>query len=202
MTKIYAIVGRKTAGKDTLAAIIKNRLMEHGGKTVWFKSFAGPMKATLVTLCGFPDITYFNDQDKKERLWPAFCDTHTPRQLMEWFGTDVIRQQFGKDFWVRRLIADVEATAGENDVVIITDARFTNEVALLHAKYGEDLTVVYVDAEERLGPLPPGASAPEAAVAETLEFLRGGEIPYVHVNNNGSLEFLRMHSLFLLKLLD
>jgi hypothetical protein len=187
--RVFVLVGRKAAGKDTLGEIIMETIRAEG-KVGALAAFAAPMKATLVTMFGFPDTSYFCDHNKKERLWPAYCATHTPRQLMEWFGTDVVRQQFGRDFWVNRLVRDVETAAADAkaDAVVVTDARFVNEVSTLRERWGKKVRVIYIDSDERLGPLPAGASAPELAVRDTLGYLRASGEPYLHLYNNTTVD--------------
>jgi L-fucose mutarotase/ribose pyranase (RbsD/FucU family) len=191
MPKIILLVGRKGSGKDTLASL----LLPHCGPTSpRLLSFASPIKETLATLFAFPDLSYFNDQDKKERVWSDYCATHSPRDLMVWFGTDVIRKTFGASFWVDRLKTKVRKM-GADDTVIVTDARFPNEVLAMVDEFGTDVTAVYIDACDRIGELDKAtAAAPELAVIETRDLLISMEDSTafnVHmVDNNGTLEQL------------
>ena len=166
MTKIILLVGRKGSGKDTAASMLLPYFESH----TRLLSFAAPIKETLTTLFGFPDVSYFNDQDKKECLWPQYCKSHTPRDLMVWFGTDVIRKTFGATFWIDRLKTEV-CKMGADDTVIVTDARFPNEITEMVDEFGMDVTTVYIDACDRLGPLGSDAAAPELAVIETRDML-------------------------------
>lgn len=190
MTKIILLVGRKGSGKDTAASMLLPYFESH----TRLLSFAAPIKETLVTLFGFPDLSYFNDQDKKERMWPEYCKSHTPRDLMVWFGTDVIRKTFGATFWIDRLKTEVRKM-GAADTVIVTDARFPNEITEMVDEFGLDVTTVYIDACDRLGPLDvQTAAAPELAVIETRDMLISLEDSTAFntkfIDNNGTADKL------------
>lgn len=179
MTKIILLVGRKGSGKDTVATMLLPYLAN-----ARLLSFAGPIKETLVQLFGFPDLSYFNDQDKKEKLWPAYCKTHTPRDLMIWFGTDIIRKTFGPTFWVDRLKNEVRN--GSAETVIVTDARFPNEVTEMVGEFGPQVTTVYIDSCDRIGQIDMAtATTPELAVIETRDMLKSSASVQT-INNNGT----------------
>lgn len=200
MTKIILLVGRKGSGKDTFAEMLRDRLLPHD-LSVRCLSFAGPIKETLATMFGFPDLSYFNDQNKKEKMWPEYCTTMTPRQLMVWFGTDVVRRQFGADFWIKRLICNIVSNQ-KSDVLIVTDTRFPNEVCAMEDVFGQDVTTLYIDSDERIGPLDHAtASEPELAVIHTRDMLtsreghRGVNQGYVHhIDNNSSPGDLKIYA--------
>lgn len=127
-------------------------------------------------------------------MWPDYCDSHSPRDLMVWFGTDVIRKTFGVSFWVNRLKTEVRKM-GTDDTVIVTDARFPNEVTEMVDEFGLDVTIVYIDACDRIGQLDKAtAAAPELAVAETRDMLISLEDSSAFnirmIDNNGTLEQL------------
>ncbi len=180
MTKIILLVGRKGSGKDTVATMLLPYLAN-----ARLLSFAGPIKETLVQLFGFPDLSYFNDQDKKEKLWPAYCKTHTPRDLLIWFGTDIIRKTFGPTFWVDRLKNEVRS--GSAETVIVTDARFPNEVTEMVGEFGPDVTTVYIDSCDRIGQIDMAtATTPELAVIETRDMLKSSTLNVQMIDNNGT----------------
>lgn len=180
---IFALIGRKAAGKDTVAEMLQC----HFGEVLQV-AFASHMKEVLTLLFGFPNASFFSDHDKKERLHPEYCKTHTPRQLMEWFGTEVVRPTLGDTFWVDRVIDRVKRHRGH---VVVTDVRFPNEAVELNKSFQGGVRFIYIDADRRLGPLPLDVSAPEKAVGQTLLALREGNIPYTVIENNGTLEDLK-----------
>lgn len=180
---IFLIVGRKGSGKDTLAS----QFGDHHHHT----SFARHMKNVLVQLFQFPSYSYFDDQDKKEKLWPEYCATHTPRELMVWFGTEVMRKKFGPTFWIDRLAT----TIPEVGVTFVTDTRFPNEVTEMIDRFPGRIRVLYVDADDRIGPLVSNkASPPELAVIHTRDMLQAWEkdgtspVPVFFLDNNHDLD--------------
>lgn len=180
---IFLIVGRKGSGKDTLAT----QFGAHHHRT----SFAHHIKTTLVHLFQFPSYSYFDDQDKKEKLWPEYCATHTPRELMVWFGTGVMREKFGPTFWIDRLAKNIP----DAGVTFVTDARFPNEVTEMIDRFPGRVHVIYVDADERIGPLESAtASPPELAVIHTRDMLDTWlkedlcPVPVTFVDNNWDLD--------------
>ena len=149
--KVYGIIGRKHSGKDTVANIMRNETnCEY--KFLSF-AFADNLKRILKELFGFPNLSYFTDQSLKEVVHPEYSHK-TPRELMQWFGTDLIRANFGADFWIKRLKNEIEqkikyfSKTYEKIVIVITDVRFKNEASFLENEY--NASMVYVDADERL----------------------------------------------------
>jgi hypothetical protein len=182
---IFLIVGRKGSGKDTVAAYFD--LKHHR------TSFAHHIKTTLTHLFQFPSYAYFDDQDKKEKLWPEYCATHTPRELMVWFGTEVMREKFGPNFWIDRLAKNIP----DNRVTFVTDTRFPNEVTEMIDRFPGRVRVIYVEADERIGPLVSAtASPPELAVIHTRDMLLTWKkedncpVPVTFVINNHDLGHL------------
>ena len=118
---IIGISGKKGSGKDTAA----NHLNAvHGYATL---SYAEPLKKTCSIVFGIP-IDYFNDRNKKEETieeWKA-----SPRQLMQTVGTDLFRNHFDKDVWIKSLTQRIRQT--QNKRIVVSDVRFPNEA--LHVK--------------------------------------------------------------------
>ena len=52
----------------------------------------------------------------------------TPRMMLQYWGTDLVRENFHNDFWVASLENKLRNT---NDDVVITDCRFVNEIAAI-----------------------------------------------------------------------
>lgn len=97
---IIGFIGRKHSGKDSAANIVRDATPVDT-KVLRF-AFADRLKSVCTELFAFPDKSYFHDQDKKEVVHPEYSSM-TPREIMQWFGTDVIREQLGEQFWIDRL---------------------------------------------------------------------------------------------------
>lgn len=133
---IIGITGKKGHGKDTIAQIFQ----KHYNDTETF-SFAGPLKEALSLIFGIK-LKYFYDEKLKETfVW----DCWTPRSLLQWFGTEVIRKQFDKETFIKSM--KNRLMNSDKILKIVTDVRFDNEAELIHKMGG---FIIKVDASERV----------------------------------------------------
>ncbi len=187
---MFGFSGQKGSGKDTLANTCKIKL-----------SFAEPLK----TMCSavFGDI--FSDSDKNktmsikmnagqiarlvieinkyekiaaEKIINDLTDkTFTsPREILQYIGTDIIRKYVNDNFWINimenRVNNCVESSVG------VSDVRFPNERKLLR-KYGYKLILVRRDLVK------------DQASFHSSENSFGLEEEYDYIiNNNSSIEDL------------
>ena len=56
----------------------------------------------------------------------------TIRTLMQYFGTEVCRNNLGRDIWVKSGISKIVEVATNRRLCVVPDVRFTNEVAAIH----------------------------------------------------------------------
>lgn len=166
---VIGLIGRKTSGKDTLC----NFLREEATTTTKFirMAFADRIKEVCAKMFAFPDTTAFHDQRAKECVHPEYYHK-SPRELMQWFGTEVVRAHLGPDFWISRLAMDVENALNTYETydkvtICVTDVRFLNEAQFLIDKFGAKL--VYIDADDRLGPIPDDAHVSEKEIYDVVE---------------------------------
>lgn len=120
---IIAFTGLAGSGKSTAAAHLVNR---YGYTRV---RFAGPLKAMLAALGCTPDEI---DGHLKETPCDLLCGK-TPRQAMQWLGTEFGRDMIGPDLWIRAWKAALARTSGP---VVVDDCRFPNEAAAIRAAGG------------------------------------------------------------------
>jgi len=64
---------------------------------------------------------------------------HSPREIMQFFGTDYVRRA-QDDYWIRRLLVDVQ----DNRRVLIPDTRFPNEAEAIKTAGGRIIKIVRV----------------------------------------------------------
>lgn len=133
---IIGITGLIGSGKDTLA----NYLVDfHGFKRL---SFAESLKDAAAAVFNWPR-DMLEGTTAQSRLWREQVDQWwaqrlnlphlTPRWVLQHWGTEVFRQGFHEDIWV----ASVEAKiAASTDDIVITDARFANEVMAIQQAGG------------------------------------------------------------------
>lgn len=122
---IVGISGKKGAGKDTVAD-----LLCHG----WgFEKmpFAKPLKDACEVLFEFNyEQLYGKDKEKTDDFWKM-----TPRYVLQQVGTELFRNHFGGDFWIKAWerqvfkIYDAVSSPKKTVKIVVPDVRFTEEAA-------------------------------------------------------------------------
>jgi hypothetical protein len=152
MSKYILISGKKGHGKNYFASVLEERLKEDGF-TVKETAFAEPIKnfchdvfgiahEDMMTQEGKLKKTHLTWRSLNNKLWPnnavysncsqeergrgfKSADDHlTIRELLQIIGTDVWRDGFYGPIWAER----VYHKKYNEDVVIVTDGRFRNEI--------------------------------------------------------------------------
>jgi hypothetical protein len=171
--KIIGVAGKKRSGKDTLA----DRLEEHGYEKY---GFADNIKRACEEIFDFSDEELWGDKKEEINEYWGF----TPRHALQVFGTDLFRDKFGDDIWIRSLFRDLQND--DPDKVVITDVRFPNEVEAIQKSGG---IVVWIDASERLSESDDHES--ETALDDYLGF------DYTISNNGTKQQFRKKVSWFI-----
>ena len=164
-------------------------------------AFADSLKDTLSVLFGIP-VEKFYERDVKEHFYIkgleitdtpdnildedsfikmlnkkdfSFLKTHfiTIRQLLQCFGTEIVRGLFGNAFWAER------AMKHNFDKMIITDLRFKVELEAVRKRNGLGL---YIDN-------PNCIPEQHASESEVLEMKDNHDFDFI-IENNGTLEDL------------
>lgn len=140
MTKVHiiGISGKKMSGKSTFVDFYKET---HLTQRVHTRAFADSLKEACSKLFHF-NYSQLNDPVLKEVIDPRW-DT-SPRKLLQWLGTDIMRDQFRLDFWIYNwLIWFKSQDWKDGDVVFIPDVRFQNEIDFIHDTMGG--TVIHIN---------------------------------------------------------
>jgi hypothetical protein len=136
MSQIIGIVGFIGSGKDTVADYLVNF---HRFKR---ESFANSLKDAVSQVFGW-DRELLEGRTQESREWRETKDDWwtkrlkkdiTPRYVLQYWGTEVIRKGFHDDMWVASLEHRLLNT--KNDIVI-TDCRFPNEIKAIRAAGGK-----------------------------------------------------------------
>lgn len=128
---LIGLAGPAFSGKDTFAEAVQKT-----EEDVHIYAMALPLKLGAMALFGFSHAQVFTPEGKEEidPIWGK-----SPRYFLQDLGTEVFRDRYGPDFWIKR--AEKELQAVRNKIVIITDIRFENEAAWVRSRGG---TVIHI----------------------------------------------------------
>lgn len=108
--KIFIICGKARSGKSTVAGIIRNSYEKKNLKVL-----------------NLMYSEYLKNYAKKITGWDGNERTK-PRTFLQELGTDYIRKNIDENFFVKRLVEDLEIYSNFFDIITISDARFLNEI--------------------------------------------------------------------------
>ena len=140
MSQIIGIVGFIGSGKDTVADYLVNF---HGYKR---ESFANSLKDAVSQVFDWPR-ELLEGRTKESREWRETRDEWwskrlkqdiTPRWVLQYWGTEVVRKGFHDDMWVASL--EHRLLNRQNDIVI-TDCRFPNEIKAIRNAGGRVIRI-------------------------------------------------------------
>lgn len=122
---LIGLIGYKRSGKDTFADYLVHT---HGFQKY---AFADPVKQ-LCKIMFLLEQKQLDDPLSKEIVderWGL-----TPRQMMQKVGTDMVRCQWGSDFWVKNM--ELRVHRDNHPMMIVSDVRFQNEAEWIKANHG------------------------------------------------------------------
>ena len=133
---IIGICGLIGSGKDTVADYLVN---VHEFRR---ESFAHVLKDAVAQIFGW-DRELLEGRTKESRAWREQVDpwwaerlaipTLTPRWVLQYWGTEVMRRGFHDDIWIASIENKIR---NSRDNVVISDCRFPNEIAIIRSLGG------------------------------------------------------------------
>lgn len=206
---IIGIVGFIGSGKDTLARMIAEHCNAH------HDSFANPLKDAASAIFGWPRHLLQGDtqesrtfRETPDLFWSnkLSIQEFTPRLALQLLGTDILRNHFHTDIWLNSLEYRLQSATAD---IVISDARFQNELKLIQEQGGK---IIWV----QRGDLPGWYDTAVKAVQQHDSLaLKTMETKYRHihrsewdwagypvdiiVDNNGPLESLHQTMLTIVK---
>lgn len=129
---VVGLVGFIGSGKDTAADYLVNF---HEFRRY---SFANTLKDAVSAVFGW-DRVLLEGRTAEARAWREEVDEWwakrlgipklTPRWVLQYWGTDVLRNHFHDDIWIASLENKMRKT---RDNIVISDVRFPNEITAIH----------------------------------------------------------------------
>lgn len=139
---IVTVSGFIGSGKDTVSQYLQDCYKFQQ------VSFAGALKDAVAAVFGW-DREMLEGRTAESRAWRERVDSWwakrldmphlTPRWILQYWGTEICRQGFHDDIWIASLENRLRNTA---DNIVISDARFPNELATVKKIGGLSLRVV------------------------------------------------------------
>ena len=138
---IIGVCGLIGAGKDTIADYLVNI---HQFRR---ESFANTLKDAVSSVFGW-DRELLEGRTRHSREWREQVDAWwasrlgmpdlTPRWVLQYWGTEVVRRGFHDDTWIASLENKLRKTT---DDVVISDCRFPNEISAIKRAGGTVIRV-------------------------------------------------------------
>lgn len=138
---IIGICGFINCGKDTVADYLVNF---HEFRR---ESFAGILKDAVASVFGW-DRDLLEGRTRQSREWREQVDPWwsqrlnipelTPRWVLQYWGTEVLRRGFHDDIWIAGLENKLRSSS---DNIVISDCRFPNEIAAIKNQGGRVIWV-------------------------------------------------------------
>ena len=138
---IVTISGFIGSGKDTVSEYLQSKYQ------FTQVSFAGSLKDAISSIFGW-DREMLEGRTAESRQWRETVDEWwssrlgmkiTPRWILQFWGTEVCRQGFHDDIWIASL---EHKLLNNNKNIVISDARFPNELATVGKIGGKSIRVV------------------------------------------------------------
>jgi hypothetical protein len=150
---IIGISGKLGVGKTTLAQYII--AMRKGWQIA---AFADLLKREAAEKFDFDVRLAYNPAGKATLIKLPTGESKTVRELLQWYGTDVVRAE-DRDYWVRGMTRHLALAQDKIPGIVIDDVRFPNEANCVLTQHG-----LLVRIEPYPGYIPASAHSSETAL--------------------------------------
>lgn len=114
---ILVVAGKSGSGKDTFCKMLKEYVKEKELKTI-----------------NLQFSSYIKTYAKNITNWDGSEDTK-PRTLLQELGTEIIRNNIDKKFFINRIIDDIKVYSYFFDIITISDARLPEELDEIYSAF-------------------------------------------------------------------
>jgi hypothetical protein len=145
IVKTYTNV-KKVAFADVLRDEV-DKILELIENHKSIEEIAKDIKATPKEIEEF--ISIYNTSDIKYPELNSHSRTNVMLKLLQKWGTEVRRNNYGKNFWINKLYNDTISIGNKKGITyVISDARFPNEVDFVHRMKGLAVNIIISDEEQ------------------------------------------------------
>lgn len=145
IVKTYTNV-KKVAFADALRDEV-DKILELIENHKSIEEIAKDIKATPKEIEEF--ISIYNTSNIKYPELNSHSRTKVMLLLLQVWGTNVRRNNYGKDYWIKKLYNDVISVGNQQGIsFVISDARFPNEVDFVHKMKGLAINIIISDEEQ------------------------------------------------------
>ena len=132
---IIGLIGKARTGKTTFADYLTKKYKFQN------LAFADPIKegAKIMFLLSEEQV-YGNLKEIVDPRW-----NKTPRQILQELGTDLCREHFGKDIWIKRLRMEAKLLKKQKINIVVSDIRFPNEAEAVKSMGGHLIKIIKSD---------------------------------------------------------
>jgi len=128
---IIGFHGPAFSGKDTAASSIKEL---HKDTDIF--AFAQPLKEASKILFNFTNDQLYDPviKEKMDERW-----NKSPRQILQWLGTDVLRKHINEEFFIMNMKQRIANSKAK--YIVISDVRFPNEAEFVRSLGGKVIQI-------------------------------------------------------------
>lgn len=123
--KIFILSGKAESGKSVVADIIKNYYLEHD------------IKAVVISYA-----SYLKEYAKEVLGWDG-SEESKPRDFLQQLGVELIKNQIDSNMLIKRIKEDVMVYSYFFDVIVISDARFIDEIEVIKNNFS-NVSVIHI----------------------------------------------------------
>lgn len=123
--KIFILTGKAQSGKNKVSEIIKKNYQEK--------------KLKVISLAY---ASYLKEYIKNITNWDGSEETK-PREMLQQLGIELIKNKIKENLLIERIIDDIKVYSYFFDIIIITDARFIEEIEEIK-KISNNTTVINI----------------------------------------------------------
>lgn len=155
----FGISGKKRSGKNLVAKLINEILVEEKKDVYEEKAFAFILKRIASILTGIPEDEWETDEQKDTELgpeWTVYDEQGlkiplTRRSFMTRFGTDACTARLHPMTWINALYKDYKAGVFTSPKWMVTDVRFPLEASSIVNRKGVLIRIMRPETDKLSG---------------------------------------------------